>query len=109
MMAFQYEKCKSRAQGRAGKKPSEYPYRYDGEDEFEESESSSAEAGLRAAMDEHRNASLEGDTDKIASSLVDEHLQTDINGYVQDKTAWLNEIPGGCALVTNSEVTPLAW
>lgn len=51
-MAFQYKECKSRAQGRAGKKPGEYPYRYDGEDEFEESESSSAEAGLRALRPE---------------------------------------------------------
>jgi hypothetical protein len=55
-MAFRYEKCKSSAQGRAGKKPSEYPYRYEGEDEFEESESSRAEAGLPGAMDERRNA-----------------------------------------------------
>jgi len=49
------------------------------------------EAELRAAMDERRKASLEGNTDKIASSLADEYLQTDISGYVQDKTAWLNE------------------
>jgi ketosteroid isomerase-like protein len=52
---------------------------------------SSAEAELRAAMGERLKASLEGDTEKIASSLADEYLQTDINGYVQDKTAWLNE------------------
>jgi ketosteroid isomerase-like protein len=54
-------------------------------------EASSAEVELRAVMDERRKASLEGDTDKMASSLADEYLQTDINGYVQDKTAWLNE------------------
>lgn len=54
-------------------------------------EASSAEAELLATMDERRKASLEGDTEKIASSLADEYLQTDISGYVQDKTAWLNE------------------
>jgi ketosteroid isomerase-like protein len=54
-------------------------------------EASSAEAELRAVMDERRKASVEGDTGKIASSLADEYLQTDINEYVQDKTAWLNE------------------
>jgi mannose-6-phosphate isomerase-like protein (cupin superfamily) len=54
-------------------------------------EASSVEAELRAAMDERRKASLEGDTEQIASSLADEYLQTDISGYVQDKTAWLNE------------------
>ena len=54
-------------------------------------QASSAEAELRAAMDERRKASLEGDTERIASSLADEYLQTDISGYVQDKTAWLNE------------------
>jgi hypothetical protein len=40
-------------------------------------------------MDESREASLEGDTDEIASSLADEYLQTDISGHVQDNTAWL--------------------
>ncbi len=54
-------------------------------------QASSAEAELRAAMDERRKASLEGDTERIASSLADDYLQTDISGYVQDKTAWLNE------------------
>jgi hypothetical protein len=52
---------------------------------------SSAEAELRAAMAERRKASLEGDSEKVANSLADEYLQTDISGYVQDKTAWLNE------------------
>jgi hypothetical protein len=42
-------------------------------------------------MDARLKASVEGDTEKIASSLADEYLQTDISGYVQDKTAWLNE------------------
>jgi ketosteroid isomerase-like protein len=58
---------------------------------FAQATDSSAESQLRAAMAERRRGSLEGDTDKIASSLADEYLQTDISGYVQDKTAWLNE------------------
>jgi Domain of unknown function (DUF4440) len=52
---------------------------------------SSSEAELRAAMAERLKASIDGDTEKIASSLADEYLQTDIYGYVQDKNAWLNE------------------
>jgi hypothetical protein len=51
----------------------------------------SSEAELRAVMAERHKASLEGDVAKMASSMIDEYLQTDINGYVQDKTAWLNE------------------
>jgi ketosteroid isomerase-like protein len=52
---------------------------------------SSSEAELRAAMAECRNAALEGDLEKIASCLADQYLQTDIAGYVQDKSDWLNE------------------
>jgi hypothetical protein len=52
---------------------------------------SSSEAELRAAMAERSRASIEGETEKIVSSMTDEYLQTDIYGYVQDKTAWLNE------------------
>jgi hypothetical protein len=54
-------------------------------------EATSDDASLRTAMDERRKASLEGDTEKIAASMADEYLQTDISGYVQDKTTWLNE------------------
>ena len=49
------------------------------------------EAELRAFMAERRKAALEGDTEKIASSMAEEYVQTDIYGYVQDKTMWLNE------------------
>lgn len=56
-----------------------------------QSPGSSSEAELRALMAERRQASLEGDSAKIASSMVDDYLQTDISGYVQDKTTWLNE------------------
>lgn len=55
------------------------------------SSGASAEAELRTVMAERLKASIEGDTEKIASSLADEYLQTDISGYVQDKTTWLNE------------------
>ena len=58
---------------------------------MESSNRAAPEARLRAAMDERRKASIKGDTEKIASSLADEYLQTDISGYVQDKTTWLNE------------------
>jgi Domain of unknown function (DUF4440) len=52
---------------------------------------SSSEAELRATMAECRKAALEGDLEKITGCLADQYLQTDIAGYVQDKTAWLNE------------------
>src|SRR5467141_3292811 len=58
---------------------------------FAQATDSSAEAELRAAMAGRRSASVAANTEKIASSLADEYLQTDISGYVQDKTAWLNE------------------
>src|SRR5690348_17204060 len=51
----------------------------------------SAEGELRAAMAECRKASVEGDAEKTANCLADEYLQTDISGYVQDKTTWLKE------------------
>jgi ketosteroid isomerase-like protein len=50
-----------------------------------------AESELRAVMAERRKAALEGDTEKVVSSMADEYVQTDINGYVQDKNTWLNE------------------
>ena len=57
----------------------------------EATEISSAEADLRALMAERRKASLEGDPEKIASSMADGYLQTDISGHVQDKVTWLRE------------------
>lgn len=50
-----------------------------------------AEAELRAFMDELRKASIEGDVPTIATSMTDDYVQTDITGYRQDKTTWLNE------------------
>jgi len=52
---------------------------------------SSTEAELRATMAERHKASLEGDTEKIAASMTDDYLQTDISGFVQDKGTWLKE------------------
>jgi hypothetical protein len=34
---------------------------------------------------------LAGDTDVVERLTADEYVQTDISGYVQDKSAWLNE------------------
>lgn len=42
-------------------------------------------------MAQRRKASLEGDTETIDRSMASEYLQCDIHGYVQDKTAWLDE------------------
>jgi uncharacterized protein DUF4440 len=51
----------------------------------------SAETGLRKVLAERRDASLEGNAEKIASSMTDKYLQTDISGYVQDKATWFKE------------------
>ena len=51
----------------------------------------SAEEQLRAQMMERRAASLDGDTEKVASSLTDDYLQTDVSGHLQDKATWLRE------------------
>jgi ketosteroid isomerase-like protein len=52
---------------------------------------SSVERDLRSAMDERHKAMLAGDTDVVARLTAEEYVQTDISGYVQDKSAWLNE------------------
>jgi ketosteroid isomerase-like protein len=49
----------------------------------------SAEADLRATIEELRAASVEGDTQKIVGSMTDDYLQTDVGGLVQDKETWL--------------------
>ena len=56
---------------------------------FAQATSSSSEAELRAAIAECRKAGP--DLEKFASCMADEYLQTDIAGYVQDKSTWLNE------------------
>jgi ketosteroid isomerase-like protein len=52
---------------------------------------SGSETELRAFMSELRKASIEGDVETAANSITDDYVQTDINGYRQDKTTWLNE------------------
>jgi ketosteroid isomerase-like protein len=54
-------------------------------------QSSSAEADILAVMTERSKASIEGDVEKIASSMTDDYIQTDISGYVQNKSTWLND------------------
>jgi len=45
---------------------------------------------LRAVMAELHKAALEGDSEKTASLMTDEYVQTDISGHFQEKTEWLN-------------------
>jgi hypothetical protein len=51
----------------------------------------SAESEIRSVMAQLLKASLEGDSDKVASLMTDEYIQTDISGHVQDKATWLKE------------------
>jgi hypothetical protein len=46
---------------------------------------------IMAAFTQRLKARREGDTETIARMMTDEYVQTDISGYVQDKTTWLNE------------------
>ena len=52
---------------------------------------SNAESELRTFMTELRRANIQGDVDTVANSITDDYIQTDINGYRQSKTTWLNE------------------
>jgi len=56
-----------------------------------EQANSSAEAELRVSMAERHKASLKGDTEKIAASMTNDYLQTDIFGFVQNKDTWLKQ------------------
>ncbi len=58
---------------------------------FPQATHSESETEIRSLMAQARKASLEGDSDKIASLMADEYLQTDISGHVQDKATWLKE------------------
>jgi ketosteroid isomerase-like protein len=58
---------------------------------FAQAPDSPSEAEIRAVIAEGRKANVEGDAAKVVTLLADEYLQTDIYGYVQDKTAWLTE------------------
>lgn len=52
---------------------------------------SSVERDLASAMDERHKAMIAGDTATVERLTADEYVQTDISGYVQDKSTWLNE------------------
>jgi hypothetical protein len=56
-----------------------------------ESAAGDTEAELRTTLAERHKASLEGDTEKIAASMTDDYLQTDISGFVQNKDTWLKQ------------------
>lgn len=56
-----------------------------------QTEASSVGRDLRNAMAERHKALLAGDTDVVERLTADECVQTDVSGYVQDKSAWLNE------------------
>jgi ketosteroid isomerase-like protein len=66
-------------------------------EDSEDSLSVSKEAELHTFMAELRKASIEGDVDTTANSMTDDYIQTDINGYRQDKKTWLNEYFGPLA------------
>lgn len=55
------------------------------------SQKSQAEAEVLAAVADRDRALLAGDVTKVERSMEDEYLQTDVNGRVQDKAAWLKE------------------
>ncbi len=52
---------------------------------------SSAKAEVLSALAERDKAFVAGDETKVAQSMADDYLQTDIWGNVQDKQAWLDE------------------
>lgn len=52
---------------------------------------SSAEQQVRAVMEQLKQASLAGDSEKAASLMADDYIQTDISGHVQDKATWFRE------------------
>ena len=56
-----------------------------------QTEASSVDRDLRNTMAERHKAMLAGDTEVVERLTADEYVQTDISGYVQDKSAWLNE------------------
>ena len=52
---------------------------------------SSAKAEVLAALAERDKAFVAGDETKVAQFMSEDYLQTDVNGNIQDKQAWLNE------------------
>jgi hypothetical protein len=54
-------------------------------------EASSGERDLAIAMAERHKAMLAGDGEIVDRLTADGYVQTDISGYVQDKSTWLND------------------
>lgn len=52
---------------------------------------STPEAEVLAALAERDKAYLAGDEAKVAQFMTEDYLQTDVEGKVTDKQAWLNE------------------
>ena len=52
---------------------------------------SARERDLASAMAERDKAMLAGDGETVERLTADEYVQTDISGYVQDRSTWLNE------------------
>lgn len=52
---------------------------------------SSAKAEVLAALAERDKAFVAGDETKVAQSMSEDYLQTDVNGNIQDKQPWLKE------------------
>ncbi len=52
---------------------------------------SSAKAEVLAALAERDKAEVTGDETKVAQSMSDDYLQTDVSGNIYDKQMWLNE------------------
>lgn len=50
---------------------------------------SSIEPELRAAMTARTKAHIDGDTEKVESLMLDDYIQTDVSGRVQNKSEWL--------------------
>ena len=51
----------------------------------------SDDAGLSKAVEKYYSAFYRGDVETVKRMTRDDYLQTDVNGYVQDKTTWLAE------------------
>ena len=52
---------------------------------------SSGKAEVLAALAARDKAFVEGDETKVAAFMSDDYLQTDVEGNIQDKQAWLND------------------
>ncbi len=68
---------------------------------------SSAKTEVLAALAERDKAFVAGDEPKMAQLMSEDYLQTDVEGNVQDKQAWLKEYFGPLAPLLRSGETRL--